>query len=105
MRPRRHDSQLAKHVLCVGPGASADGHPLELALDPLGVEVEEVEPPGLHPAGTDVGEKAVERPLRDRAAAEPGDDVVDARRQTREREPDVLAPGGVAPERWTPVFM
>ena len=63
----------------------------ELALDEVAVEVEEVQPVRLEPPVEDVGEQRAQRALRDRPAAEAGDDVVDGSVDAREREPDVLA--------------
>jgi hypothetical protein len=57
-------------------------HPLQLALDPPPVEVEEVQGARLQPLREHIAEQLVERPLGDWAPAQPGDDVVDPRHQS-----------------------
>ena len=59
------------------PGAPLAALTLELALDELPVEVEEGEPARLEPTRDGVREQAAQRVRRDRAPAEPREDVVD----------------------------
>ena len=55
--------------------------------------------PGSSRSVEHVGQERVERALGDRAAPEPGDDVVDGRRQAREGEPNVLADDAAEADR------
>ena len=55
------------------------------------IQIEEREPIRLDPTGEHIADESVERTLRDRPAAQPGDDVVDGHGQTGQCEANVLA--------------
>src|SRR5688500_1679994 len=91
VRPRRDGADVAQDVLGVWPRATARRDAAQLALDELPVEVEERQPVRLDALLQDVGHERAERALRDRSAAQAGDDVEDGQWQAGEREADVLA--------------
>src|SRR5579862_318145 len=91
MRPGGDDTQVAQDVLGMRSGPAALAGAAQLVLDQLSIEVEERQPPRLDLPVEDVPDQPPQRGAGDRAAAETRNDVVHVDRETRQREPDVLA--------------
>jgi hypothetical protein len=64
------NTEVAEDVLRAGAGAAGGAHPGQLAVDEVGVKVEEAE--GLEVARGRLGYEGAQRLARDRAAAEAG---------------------------------